>query len=73
MTQALFLLFLVFAPGGAVLESFAGMVPFPESAFRWKMLGLLGLNFLGSWLADQLSIWAWQAMRGRKCCGTIVI
>lgn len=73
MAQTVFLLFLVFTPGDAVSKVFAGMIPFPEAAFRWKMLGLLTLNLAGSWLIDMLSVLVWQVLRGRRVMGISIV
>jgi magnesium-transporting ATPase (P-type) len=73
LSQTLFLLFLVFTPGGPVTETFAGMVAFPSFGFRCQMLGLLGLNLAAAWLADHLSVLVWSAMRGLQVCGMRVI
>jgi cation-transporting ATPase 13A2 len=70
--QTLFLLFLVCLPGGPVVETFAGMVPFPEVAFRWKLLLLMLLNLAASYLADQLAEWGYEVARGRRVGGLMV-
>jgi cation-transporting P-type ATPase 13A2 len=72
--QSTFVLFLVFnSGGGAVAGKFAGMVPFPASEFRWKVLGLLLLNLVASYLMDQLAVWGWQCARGRRLFGRLTM
>ncbi|KAH7618816.1 putative Polyamine-transporting ATPase 13A3 [Nannochloris sp. 'desiccata'] len=71
--QTSFLLFVVFSPGGVVSETFAGMVPFPLAGFRFKMLGMLLLNFAASWLADHVAVLGYGALRGKRLCGLTII
>ncbi len=73
VVQTSFLLFAVFSSGGVVSETFAGMVPFPSMAFRFKMLGMLLLNFAASWLADMVAVLSYGALRGKRVCGLTMI
>lgn len=69
--QTLFLGLLILAPAGPVGEDFAGLKPFPPD-FRGKVLLLLGVNLLVSWLADSFAGWAYQKLKGRRICGVTV-
>jgi cation-transporting ATPase 13A3/4/5 len=71
--QTGFLLFVVFSPGSVVSESFAGMVPFPSVGFRFKMLGMLLLNFAASWLGDHLAVLGYGALKGKRLFGSTMI
>lgn len=71
--QTLFVLYALFSTGGAVTEVFAGMVPFPKAGFKWKMMGMLLLNLAASWLADQLAVYGWSALRGRRILGLTIL
>ncbi len=71
--QTSFLLFAVFSTGGVVSETFAGMVPFPSVSFRFKMLGMLLLNFAASWLADHVAVLGYGALRGKRVCGLTMV
>jgi len=72
--QTLFLMYLVLSPGGnGVTSTFSGLVPFPSSEFRWKLLMLLLMNLIVSWMVDQLSQWCFSKLRGRRVCGVTVM
>ena len=73
VTQTMFMLYALFSSGGTVTEVFAGMVPFPELSFKFKMLGMLLLNLAASWLADQLAVYGWAALKGRKIFGKTML
>lgn len=74
IVQTLFLVYLILSPGGNwVTSTFAGLVPFPSSEFRWKLLVLLLVNLVVSWMVDQLSQWCFSKLRGRRVCGVTVM
>ena len=73
LVQTLFLFYVLFSSGGVVAEVFAGMVVFPEGAFKRQLLGLLGVNLLVSAFVDQLAIWGWSALRGKTLFGTTLL
>lgn len=73
LAQALFLAFLILAPGGGpVTHSFVGLVPFPAD-FRLRLLVLLLFNLAASWLVDWLALRVWRGVRGRLCCGVTLL
>lgn len=64
VAQSLFLVYLILSPGGnGVTSTFAGLVPFPSSEFKWKLLVLLLINLVFSWMVDQLSQWCFSKVR----------
>jgi cation-transporting ATPase 13A2 len=67
--QTVFVLWVLLSPGDPMTKVFAGTIPFPDVAFRLKLLALLGLNAAAAALADQLANYGFAALRGRRCCG----
>ncbi len=55
-----------------MVETFAGMVPFPDVMFRWKMLLLLALNCLAAYVADQVAIWVYENSKGKRILGITI-
>ena len=74
IVQTLFLVYLILSPGGnGVTSTFSGLVPFPSSEFRWKLLVLLLINLVVSWMVDQLSQRCFSKLRGRRVYGVTVM